>query len=319
MNLDCSNSVHDIVGRKLPKPMEGKPYECFETETSLIHEYGDIFIVTYPKTGTTLVQYITHLLRGGDDNFEDIHQVCPHTSSSWFIDQDVNMKQCRSPRIFKSHRSIQQVSPFSNDVKYISTIRDPMQTIKSNYFFRHERGNACEDETSITDFIQSKRWNNTCITDTCIGNYYEQMKSFLRCINATNFLLIPYEELVDDTQREKWIILIANFMNIEYNDDLIKMVGKKTLKHEMLSLESKFDESWCRKKRDIVGRVHPSIKQDSCKVSKNEINLNDIHDISAAISLQEKLWEENISNVIGFKTYNDVRKFVCEYYLSTQF
>jgi hypothetical protein len=57
-----------------------------------------------------------HLLRTNCncDDFEDIHQVCPHTSSAWFIGQDLNQPQSAIPRLFKSHREIQQVAPFEN-------------------------------------------------------------------------------------------------------------------------------------------------------------------------------------------------------------
>jgi hypothetical protein len=61
---------HDICGRKDLVPMTGKEMECLEKEKSLVckpaHDISkpnDIFICTYPKTGTTLMQYICHLLR----------------------------------------------------------------------------------------------------------------------------------------------------------------------------------------------------------------------------------------------------------------
>ncbi len=62
--------VHDIIEPKNPIGMHGKPHECLETETSIVHEPGDIYIVTYPKTGTTLLQYMCHLLRtNGEGKF----------------------------------------------------------------------------------------------------------------------------------------------------------------------------------------------------------------------------------------------------------
>ena len=38
---------------------------------------SDVFIVTYPKCGTTWMTQICHMLRGGDMNFGEITEVCP--------------------------------------------------------------------------------------------------------------------------------------------------------------------------------------------------------------------------------------------------
>ena len=89
--------VHNVCGRKSPVPMKGKPIECIETEKNLNYHVGDILIVTFPKTGTTILQYICHLLRtqclAEHLEFEDIHQVVPHTSSAWFVGQNLNTDQ----------------------------------------------------------------------------------------------------------------------------------------------------------------------------------------------------------------------------------
>ncbi|RYG66264.1 hypothetical protein EON64_10145, partial [archaeon] len=121
--------LHAIIGHEPPEHHLNKPLACLEVEYAVRHRKGDIYIATYPKTGTTLLQYICHLLRihcgakadveasrlhtdhdtvsqkdgvvsvqgevKGDlsayiPDFEDIHQVCPHTSSAWYLHQDLD-------------------------------------------------------------------------------------------------------------------------------------------------------------------------------------------------------------------------------------
>jgi hypothetical protein len=73
--------------------MVGKPQECLTVERSIQYKEGDIYIVTFPKTGTTFLQYLCYLIRIKAETedprhqFEDIHQVCPHTSSAWCVKQ----------------------------------------------------------------------------------------------------------------------------------------------------------------------------------------------------------------------------------------
>eukprot|EP01031_Cornospumella_fuschlensis_P015212 gene15212-18591_t len=117
--VDVSNKsgdhLHAIIGHEPPEHHQNKPLACLELEYSIKHRKGDVYIATYPKTGTTLVQYICHILRvhgvttstATEDHshapptlslaytpdFEDIHEVCPHTSSAWFLAQDLDAPQ----------------------------------------------------------------------------------------------------------------------------------------------------------------------------------------------------------------------------------
>jgi hypothetical protein len=286
--------------------MEGKPVECLQTELSIRHVPGDVYIVTYPKTGTTVLQYMCHLLRtncNGDD-FEDIHQVCPHTSSAWFIGQDLNQPQSAIPRLFKSHREIQQVAPFENGVKYISTIRDPTQTLISIWHFRRERGTGNYNENLI-DFAKSKSWsdfnNNGSVT-----NLFENIATFWKCRTTNNFLLLPFEDFV--TNREDWLPIIANFLNVPCTPELIKKVADMTSKESMLLNCSKFDESWCRNQREKLHRHHPKIQRDSSKVTTGhaEVSKSAINDVELK-QIQTLLWYEKVEKVTGIKCYEEMR------------
>jgi len=305
MNTTGFNSLHDICGRKMAMKMEGKPDECLMTELSIQHVPGDVYIVTYPKTGTTVLQYMCHLLRtnSNGDNFEDIHQVCPHTSSAWFIGQDLNAPQMAVPRLFKSHREIQQVAPFSRGVKYISTIRDPTQTLISLWNFRKERGTD-ESNESLLDFAKSRRWcesNN----DGSVTNLFENLTTFWKCRTADNFLLLPYEDFVSN--REDWLPIIAKFLDVPCTPELIKNVAAMTSREAMLLNCSKFDESWCKSQRDFLKRPHPKIQRDSSKVTKGHSMTKSVMEDDDVKVVQAHLWYEKVEKVTGIKSYEEMR------------
>lgn len=289
--------------------MNGKPAECLEVETGINHREGDIYIVTYPKTGTTILQYTCHLLRtkckGAD--FDDIHQVCPHTSSAWFIDQDLNAPQEAPPRLFKSHRKLEQVAPFATGIKYIATIRDPTRTLVSVWSFRQARGNADPNEATVFDFAKSERWTQSNNGDS-VTSYFDHIAGFWKCRHASNFLLIPFEDFVEC--KEKWLPVIAKFMDVSYDDTLISKIAVMTSKEEMLKNVSKFDESWCRVQRELKGRPHPTIIKDSPKVTEGH-DMKDILLNEEMIQMQQCLWDQKVTAHTGIESYDEMRRLLC--------
>lgn len=184
MKKCASSGVHAILGRAPPAPMRSKPEECLATEVSIEHRDQDVYIVTFPKTGTTLLSFICHLLRHDSPDadawlqFKDICEVVPHTSSAWFIDQNLNTDQPGICRLYKSHRKLEQVGSWcSTGLRYITTIRDPTSTLLSLHRHRVARRRFNSDVPSILEYALSSAWQQEhmpgCIP--CVWTHYKTM------------------------------------------------------------------------------------------------------------------------------------------------
>jgi hypothetical protein len=94
---------------------------------------SDVFIVTYPKCGTTWVQQIAHGLRsGGDMNFDEIDVATPWTICALDCKLDLNAEQAFHPRLYKSHESETKIAKGG---KYIYVARNPESVLFSFHQF----------------------------------------------------------------------------------------------------------------------------------------------------------------------------------------
>eukprot|EP00179_Madagascaria_erythrocladioides_P023937 CAMPEP_0198356616 /NCGR_PEP_ID=MMETSP1450-20131203/123539_1 /TAXON_ID=753684 ORGANISM="Madagascaria erythrocladiodes, Strain CCMP3234" /NCGR_SAMPLE_ID=MMETSP1450 /ASSEMBLY_ACC=CAM_ASM_001115 /LENGTH=106 /DNA_ID=CAMNT_0044063131 /DNA_START=136 /DNA_END=453 /DNA_ORIENTATION=- len=94
--LDAALGARDTSVRATQVSAEAAEFvACFAAEPS------DVFVVTPPKTGTTLAQVACHALRGGtlDDIEHDVYEVSPWLKLAH--DMGVDVARVPRPRVFK--------------------------------------------------------------------------------------------------------------------------------------------------------------------------------------------------------------------------
>ena len=114
-------------------------HERFSTEDGVararafVPRPSDVFVATYSKSGTTLLQQIVHGLRTkGDMDFRDISEVVPWIEVAHDLGQDLDAEQKAEPRAFKTHFDGDSL-PKGGRVVYV--VREPISALVSFYHF----------------------------------------------------------------------------------------------------------------------------------------------------------------------------------------
>nr|ADD38708.1 Estrogen sulfotransferase [Lepeophtheirus salmonis] len=168
----------------------------------------DLFLISYPKSGSTWSQEMVWQLKEGT-NFEDDKQdlgeripllelECLYLREPNFPDKSVEaVKNKSSPRIIKSHL----LTPFLpkdllNRAKVIYIMRNPKDVCVS--FYHHEKMLICHEYTGSFEeyaelFLQGK---------VVYGSYWEHLKFGLEIQKLDNVLLLCYEDMKKDIIKE---------------------------------------------------------------------------------------------------------------------
>ncbi|CAF1010848.1 unnamed protein product [Rotaria sordida] len=99
----------------------------------------DLFIVTYPKSGTTWIKTIIYtLLTNGqpfDIDYKDFFERFPYVE----LDDEQAIIKMRRPGALRSHLPMNRI-PYNSQAKYICVIRNPKDVCVSYYIFYNTWG-----------------------------------------------------------------------------------------------------------------------------------------------------------------------------------
>jgi hypothetical protein len=181
----------------------GFPPEALESGVGYVPAKGDIFVVSYPKCGTTWLQYIVHLLirqrpLGPGDALADAF---PHLEEvgRGFVEAQAE------PRLIKTHLRF-GMTPFSSEARYLFIARNPFDCVVS--FFHHTRGFPRHYDFANGTFSEFFECFLAGTVD--FGSYFEHLISWYRQRGLNNVLFLTYEALTCDPKRE--IRRIAAFL-----------------------------------------------------------------------------------------------------------
>ncbi len=186
----------------------GFPPEGFDSALAYRPEAGDIFVCTYPKCGTTWMQYIVYLLlRRGEPlpagaRLEDVF---PHL-------EEVGADTARAlakPRLLKTHLPL-SMAPFGPEGRYVVVARNPFDCAVS--FFHHTRGFPKHYDFAdgrFEDFFE-------CFLagEVDFGDYFAHLNSWYAQRAAPNVLFLTYEAMRADP--EAAVRAVAGFLGPEH-------------------------------------------------------------------------------------------------------
>jgi hypothetical protein len=179
--------LHD--GYRMPM---GFPVEGFESGQRYRAAPGDIFVATYPKCGTTWMQYIVYLLLHGAEPLrsgERLDAVFPHLEE---VGADA-VRGLPEPRLIKTHLPFER-TPWHAGARYIFVARNPFDCAVS--FYHHTRGFVRHYDFADGTFDEFFE----CFVrgEVDFGDYFDHLASWLPHARDPNVLFLTYEQMLAD-------------------------------------------------------------------------------------------------------------------------
>ena len=238
----------------------------------------DVIVATFPKTGTTLVSWVCHLLRTDARCGErlarhvTLYEAVPWPLPSWDFGMDPNVQGSEyAPRVFKSHLRMASVYP---GCRYVVTVRDPARTAASFYhfflakgvpFLAGAAGDALRMDASAflmdTPFVRGSPRTPSSELRASLWEYYAEYAALMDCPAV---LMLVYEDFLgDEATRRGNIRTLGEFMGVlergdaaqnprnddgsdHAGEDLVARTAAMSTKAYMAPLVAKFDEPYAR-------------------------------------------------------------------------
>lgn len=211
--------------------------EMFRSAQAYKPRPGDVFVVGYPKSGTTWLQFMMCcILNRGQPpkKLEDLLRQSP------FLDVVGGDLVSTAPRpvIIKSHLHFDKMV-FSEEAKYVCVVRNPYDCCVSFYhhtkiFSMYEFENGTFEEFFAL-FEQGR---------VDLGDYFAHLMSWYEQRSRPNVLYTTYEDIKSDTA--SWLLKITEFLSPELgatfrkNPDVLESVLKSCSVDAMKQMNDEF-------------------------------------------------------------------------------
>lgn len=208
--------------------------EDFETRDS------DIFIITYPKSGTIWTQNIVCLIlyeghRNGTENIPTSHRC----ASMEYNIYNVDITQMPSPRVLLTHLPYYLVPKKlrAKKGKVIYVYRNPKDALVSFFHYSHSFKlveNTCNLEEYMERFLSG---------NVASSSIFDHVKGWYTHQNEFNILFLSYEEMIQDLRGA--VLKICKFIGKELSSQEVdKVVEMSTFKNMKADPRANFTKTY---------------------------------------------------------------------------
>ncbi|MEW5930793.1 MAG: sulfotransferase domain-containing protein [Gemmatimonadota bacterium] len=164
----------------------------------------DLFIVTYPKSGTTWLQMIVYqLTTDGEIDFAHIDAVSPHLEETLVPAGRQVSDLPGTPRVVKSHLSYRDIP--KGPGRYIYGTRNGLDVVVS--YYHQSRKWPPQEQVPLDEFFR-----RFLAGRVPYGSWFEHVAGWLRNEDGLDVLVVNYEDLSADL--EAGVRRIAGFCGI---------------------------------------------------------------------------------------------------------
>ncbi|GFY72391.1 sulfotransferase 1C2, partial [Trichonephila inaurata madagascariensis] len=198
----------DVDGLRIPGLFSPEVYKSALTYKA---RPDDLFIVTYPKCGTTWVQNIVACIFRDGDPFQSALEFFMETP---FLEMTgAETAECmKRPGAIKTHLPF-YLAPWSTAAKYIFVARNPKDCCVSLYKFTESMPGYRFEGGEFDDFFEL-----FINGEVDFGDYFDVILSWYEHRNDPNVLFFTYEQLKKDTK--PCILKIGEFIGSPYKEKL---------------------------------------------------------------------------------------------------
>lgn len=185
----------------------------------------DICVVTYMRSGTTLVQMILYqLLTDGNMNFKHLSDVSPLLEDA--IGSPRQLQKLPSPRFFKTHGDYKYF-PRKSNARIIYVVRNGMDVASS--IFHYYKNYTMPD-------IHWERFLNNNFMDR--NSWFRHVEEWMANKHQLNICYIKYEDVTGNMRQT--IKKLAAFLNIDPSEEVINRTLERCSFEFMKQHEPKF-------------------------------------------------------------------------------
>lgn len=193
----------------------------------------DVFIVTYPRSGTTWMQFLLHLLKtGGRDDFEHISDVAPWFERSLALGTRTaaDFDAMPSPRLFKSHLHPSWIPRGARSVYIVRDVEDV--AVSYYHLYRsHLRYRGSFDEF-IERFLRG---------DVQYKSWFKHVAAWRAHAERAPVLILEYERLLADLP--SCVDELVAFTGFGVEPDRLPSILEKASFAFMKAHEDRFDHA----------------------------------------------------------------------------